>query len=160
MTFRVTVGIRFHDLSKIQFLERCLLSIAAQSDVETDVCIAVQGVDRFGLTLIAEVAARILAVSLNAKLQILDVPNPEGADLRSKLLNQIVDFHYSLPHSRFLIFIDYDDIWFSHALSTLANSLAEGHFAMTYADIHAADVVLSGHSFQRGNNRKTPAAVL
>ena len=147
MQSRVTVGIRFHDLSRIQLLERCLFSVAAQTDVEIDICIAVQGVDRLGLRLIREVSKRALANSFNATLEVLDIPNPSRADLRSKLLNHIVGFHYRLPHSRFLIFIDYDDIWFSHALSTLVNSLTSGRFALAYADVHAADVVLTSHSF-------------
>lgn len=147
MTFRVTVGIRFHDLSRIQFLERCLVSVAAQTDVEIDVCIAVQDVEQAGLDLIAEASEKALAYSFGGTLQVLNVINPGGKDLRAELMNHIVRYHYNLPNPQFLTFIDYDDIWFSHALSTLANSLAAGKFAMSYADVHAADVILSGQSF-------------
>jgi len=147
MTFRVTVGIRFHDISRIELLSRCLLSVSGQTGVETDVCIAVQGLEYDELNTVTEIAGKYLRISEGGTLKVINIPNPNKRDLRSRLLNYIIDYHYCLPGSQFLIFIDYDDIWFSHALSTLVSSLISGSFALSYGDVHAADLAWTNGSF-------------
>ena len=40
---RVSVGVRFHDISKLNFLRRCLISIDSQSSVEPHIYLVTQG---------------------------------------------------------------------------------------------------------------------
>ncbi|WP_420860193.1 hypothetical protein [Marivivens marinus] len=136
---QITVGVRFHDVDQMPLLERCLQSIAAQSGVFVHVHVALQGFTK------PEVAAS-QAVALAAldgsgfTVEIDNLPNPRNLDLRSRLLNLIVDRHYARGVSDFLCFIDFDDIWFQHALQVLVEPLRMANFALSYADIHCADV--------------------
>lgn len=146
MNPRISVGIRFHDLSRLFLLDRCLLSIASQENVCCDIYIATQNFDESSLSVVQILADRALRIAPEFTFQIINLPNPHGSDLRSSLLNSIVNLHYNNKRSDFLAFIDYDDMWFSNALHVLFSSLCHGQFAMAFADVHIADVVLA-----RGN---------
>lgn len=136
---KVSVGVRFHDPDQAPLLERCLVSIGAQSDVEVTVLLALQGFDAPEVRAVRAICNRALR-GTGVGYQLIDVPNPEGQDLRARLLNQIVQAHFESGDRPFLAFIDYDDIWFQHALATLAEPLRVAKFAMSYADVHCADV--------------------
>ncbi|PYE22285.1 hypothetical protein C8J32_11428 [Rhizobium sp. PP-CC-3A-592] len=141
----VTVGIRFHDISKIDLLERCLNSVAGQTHAGVHVILSCQGFDAANVATVECLLAATLKLSGFA-YEIINVANPDKLDLRSKLLNTIVDHHYGSSR-RFLAFIDYDDIWFSHAISTLIDSFNYGPFALSYADIHCANLLYYNNSF-------------
>lgn len=141
----VTVGVRFHSPAQLGLLSRCLLSIGAQTNVRVTLVLALQGFSKKQSSDAAVVAKRSLAGS-GFSLRVLNVPNPGKLDLRSRLLNEIVRAHYEIVNADYLSFIDFDDIWFSHALSTLVDALQAGSYAVAYGDIHCADVYLDGES--------------
>jgi len=146
----VTVGVRFHDSSRLALLERCLCGIGAQVGVHVHVHLALQD---FTPTAEQQIRRSSLAAldGSGFSLIIENVPNPDKADLRSRLLNRIVDAHYDRGQSDYLCFIDFDDMWFGHALETLVHPLRSANYAMSYADIHCADVYTdSGQIYLRG----------
>lgn len=135
----VTVGVRFHDITQIQLLERCLIGISGQVGVRPHVLLAVQGFSKRAEKKTDQLVQKMLAGS-TATYDIINVPNPKKKDLRARLLNVVVDHHYDAKMSDYLIFIDFDDIWFQNALETLLEPLTLADFALSYASIHCADI--------------------
>ena len=119
---RVSVGVRFHDISKLNFLRRCLISIDAQSSVHPHIYIVTQDFSSSSLAAVKDLLVQCLAIN-GSTYTLINVQNPNGFDLRTKLLNKIVQAHYADSISSYLCFIDYDDLWYSHALKTLLLSL-------------------------------------
>jgi hypothetical protein len=146
----VTVGVRFHDPKLAVLFERCLACLGAQIGVRVHVVIATQGFKKADLIEVQRHAEKGLDGS-GFSYEILNISNRSNRDLRSKLLNKILDLHYEKKWGPYLAFIDFDDIWFSHALETLIEPLKSGNFAMSYADIHCADVYYDkGQVYLRG----------
>jgi hypothetical protein len=143
---RVSVGVRFHDISKLNFLRRCLISIDAQSCVHPHVYLVTQDFSPSNLEAVEDLLAQCFAIN-GSTYTLINVQNPNGLDLRAKLLNEIVHAHYADSSSSYLCFIDYDDLWYSHALKTLLSPLLRTSFVMSYADIHLADVWTDGEIF-------------
>jgi hypothetical protein len=143
---RVSVGVRYHDISKLSFLRRCLISIDAQSSVHPHIYIVTQDFSASSLEAVNDLLLQCLAIN-GSTYTLINVQNPNGLDLRTKLLNKIVQAHYSDSMSSYLCFIDYDDLWYSHALKTLLSPLLKTSFVMSYADIHLADVWTDGEIF-------------
>jgi len=147
---RISVGVRFHDISKLNFLKRCLISIDAQSSVRPHIYLVTQGFSSSDLKKVKHLLDECCCTN-KTTFSLINVPNPKGIDLRSKLLNQIIESHYSDNISSYLCFIDFDDLWYSHALKTLLAPLLVGEFCMSFADIHLADVWTDGEVFYLRN---------
>lgn len=143
---KISVGVRFHDISKLNFLKRCLISIDAQSSVRPHIYLVTQGFSSSDLKKVKHLIDECCCAN-KTTFSLINVPNPNGMDLRSKLLNQIIESHYSDEMSSYLCFIDFDDLWYSHALKTLLAPLLVGEFCMSFADIHLADVWTDGEVF-------------
>ena len=143
---RVSVGVRFHDISKLNFLQRCLISIDAQSVVDPHIYLVTQDFSPSDLEMVDDVLVKSLSINAST-YTLINIPNPNDLDLRAKLLNVIVQAHYADAASSYLCFIDYDDVWYSHALKTLLSPLMGTAFAMSYADIHLADIWTDGQIF-------------
>lgn len=136
---KVTVGVRFHDISYLPLLKRCLLSISAQQGVDLSLIVCTQGFSPGQIEDVGTVCERFANHSVS-DYKVRNVDNPKRLDLRAQLLNSIIEQHYDTGRATFLAFMDYDDIWFSHALKTLLEPFTYGPFAMSYADVHCADV--------------------
>jgi len=149
-SLKVSVGVRFHDISKLNFLRRCLISIDAQSSVDPHIYLVTQGFSSSDLQKVKKLLDECCCAN-KTTFSLINVPNPDGIDLRSKLLNRIVDSHYADKISSYLCFIDFDDLWYSHALKTLLAPLSGAEFCMSYADIHLADVWTDGEVFYLRN---------
>lgn len=140
-----TVGIRFHDISKLFLLERCVTSVCGQQGVRPCICVATQSLTASDLSLMRASLEPICDIA-SVGLCILNVDGNTGKDIRSRLLNQIIYYHYEQGISDLIAFIDYDDVWFGHALSVLASPFRSGPYALSYASVHAAHVKLLGSS--------------
>jgi len=135
----VSVGVRFHRPDHLPLLSRCLNGIAAQEGVQVHLFLALQGITSEEEVKVREVVARAF-LGTGFHFDLINVANPEKRDQRSILLNTIVDAHYEAGWADYLAFIDYDDIWFQKALTTLVEPLQLGKYVLSYADIHCADV--------------------
>lgn len=135
----VTVGVRFHDYSKLFLLNRCVQSIGAQVDVRVHLHLMLQDFSREEAThVLAEMAVQLDGSGFSYEVD--NIPNPRKVDLRARLLNIIVERHYERRQSEYICFIDFDDVWYQKALATLVEPLKMAEFALSYADIHCADV--------------------
>ena len=162
----MTVGVRFHDITRTCLLERCLLSISTQQDVTVHVHIVTQDFQKNEILQVVKLATDIFFES-GFSFEVDNLTNPKKADLRARCLNRIVNRHYEAQRSEFLCFIDYDDIWFSHALKTLVAPLRFTKFAVSYADVPCGNVYYdSDHVYLReivdlfGISRKTKRDLL
>ena len=136
---QVTVGVRFHNMEHLSLLNRCLCCIAAQEGVNVHLLLALQDFTADQVAQVEALTTRAFTGS-DFGFELINMPNPNNKDLRSALLNAIVERHYERDATDYLVFIDYDDIWFQFALRTLIEPLQFGAFALSYADIHCADV--------------------
>ena len=133
------MGVRFHDAALLVLLERCLHCLNAQSGVRPHVILALQGFSKADRVRVRALCRNALTAP-GVSHEIYNVPNPGNRDLRACLLNRICDAHYARGQGPYLAFIDFDDIWFQTALSTLVDGLNTGDAALSYADIHCADL--------------------
>ncbi len=146
----ITVGVRYHDPKQFDLLKRCLIGISGQTGVKVNLILAVQGFSQKDEQSTAAFCKCHLSGS-GFDFEILNIDNPESKDMRAALLNKIINHHYNHEMGDYLIFIDFDDIWFQNALETLAKPLMLGDFAVSYADIHCADVYYdNGQVYLRG----------
>ena len=132
----VTVAIRFHDTRELPSLERCLYSVQAQSGVELTTLVLFQGSDESDVAMVRQ---SLEQVSLGATDQrLIAVPNPEGADIRSALLNRALEVHYTETSNDFFYVLDHDDVIFSHALATMAGPIAGTEAAVSFGKVDVA----------------------
>lgn len=143
---QVTVGVRFHDPQRLDFLRRALVSISGQDGVLPHTVICCQDFSEEDLDRVRGLAKAVLGLSSFA-YTVINEPGQNGRDLRSRLLNAIIEEHFKQGESQYLAFLDYDDIWFSHALCTLVAAHEAGRFALAYADVHCAHVHYSNRQF-------------
>lgn len=125
----ITTIIRAHSIGCAPFLERALLSIVGQS-VPTHVIIVCQGFTPDDLGKVEVVAEKHRFGAL-ASATIVNVPNPEKADLRSKLLNVGI----ASTTTRFLHFLDFDDLMYPEAYGTLTATLSRTTAAAAFGGI-------------------------
>ncbi|WP_321342323.1 hypothetical protein [Breoghania sp.] len=145
----VSVGVRFHSFKNINLFERCILCVSAQEGVSVHLIVALQDFDPVQEEAVRQIIKYYFQPA-RFSFEILNIENPEKADLRSRLLNAIVDWHYERSSNNLLSFIDFDDIWFKHALKTLSEPLRRADFAVSYADVHCADLYIdNGRIFTR-----------
>lgn len=142
----ITVGVRYHDPKQFDLLKRCLVGISGQAGVKVNLVLALQGFSQKDEKTTSELCKLHLSGS-GFDFVILNISNPGGKDIRATLLNEIINHHYGNEMGDYLIFIDFDDIWFQNALETLAKPLMLGNFAVSYADIHCADVYFNNGQF-------------
>jgi hypothetical protein len=139
------VGVRFHCGGSVAKLRRALASLGGQSYRPLLACVAIQGDDA---AIVAEVGAATerLARVTGVAFEVDPVADPSGRDLRTHLLNRLVA-RARERGARYLSFLDYDDLLFSHAVATLVDAVERSGAAAAFADIHCADVVEQGDAF-------------
>lgn len=133
------VGIRVHNLACLPKLTKALWSCVGQDYDDVRVVIACQGFGEQDLNAVRSLCEKVLHID-DVEFDIINVPNPEDRDLRSALLNAIIDHAYSNRDTRYLQFLDYDDVLFSHAVSTLVDALDRAGASLAYGSIQAANI--------------------
>ncbi len=121
----LTTIVRFHNRERLFFLEEAISSLATQDWQDFEVVIALQNPDQ---TLAQEVAQLVRRQPWNAtpRFQIIPVEVPAGVDGRSELLNQGL----RRATSRFVAFLDDDDIVYPQGYVILIRQLLAGNSAV------------------------------
>jgi lipopolysaccharide biosynthesis protein len=133
---KINVIIRFHANANLVFLYDCLKSLYAQIDVVLDIHLCLQDVIDSKLDeLVTKIKNDFLSEHFHVHIHeyISTETNP---DLRSLMLNETLK---EIAHG-FLLILDYDDILFPEALSTLANRLRETKKAVTFGKIYSSSI--------------------
>lgn len=141
-TFKEVVStiVRFHDVTRIALLERAIQSLHGQTGAKVQPIIVLQ---RF-----SEEAAAVVRDAVSRQWFFTDQPVPEiincagdgSQDMRSALLNRGVERHLKLKN-RYLAFLDYDDVMYSHAYRILVEALQSSGAAIAFASVEVARVV-------------------
>lgn len=125
----VTTIIRIHELECIQFLERALFSLSGQK-VDVDVIIATQ---RFSPTSIDQIKSftdgHIFGSLKN--ISILNSTREDQDDLRSHLINLSIQ----QVKTRYVHFLDFDDIMYPNAYQLLVSCLDKTPAAISFGAI-------------------------
>lgn len=136
----VGVVVRFHDCGSLGKLERAIQSLHAQTGVAVQPIVVTQ---RFGE---AELHKTLQAVQGQWFFKWLPQPvvvnysDGKSGDARSALMN--LGIQESLKrNNRFLAFLDYDDILYSHAYEVLREPLMNSEAAVSFAGMEQARAV-------------------
>ncbi len=117
----ISVIIRTHKISRLQFLRRALISLAVQQNVCVEIIIATQRFSENDLCLVNNMVSQITTLHSNiigykiVKVGDLD----QVGDLRVELLNEGL----SVAGERYIAFLDDDDLVYHFAYDKLITDL-------------------------------------
>lgn len=131
--------IRMHDVRLLQECDRALFSIFHQTYALVRPIIVTQGFNHEALQRVKALATRYDWEAKGAGVLILNVPNPAGHDIRSRLLNAGL----GAATGRFLSVLDSDDYLYGSAIQWLVCSLQNGKFAIAFGDIALKNIAIT-----------------
>lgn len=140
----ISTLIRFHDIEHISLLERAIASLHSQSFLSVQPIVILQDFTIEEQKLVNNLLREIWYFEVHKSFVIVNVDNPEKKDLRSKLINTGIKFHYE-NKNRFLTFLDYDDILYSNAFNILSKPLIESDCAISFASVDVAEALAFGN---------------
>lgn len=138
--FKVSVITRFHDIKYIKYLERAIQSLHGQTNVQVMPVIVLQGFSQDELNSVMDMLNSNWFFPEHLEPQIVNFRCDKGVDVRSHLLNEGIKEHLS-SKNRFLAFLDYDDVLYSHAYDLLAQTLDCSGSAIGFATVEVANVI-------------------
>lgn len=136
----VSVIVRFHDIGKLALLERSIQSLHAQVGVRVQPIVVAQRFAGADLDALRAAVHRQWFFSGQPVPEIINLVDGSTHDARSDLLNFGVERHLALGN-RYLAFLDYDDVMYTHAYATLAGALQSSGAAIAFASVEVANVV-------------------
>lgn len=129
----VTTIVRFHKAGDSNLLKNALLSLLAQCNGTPKILLALQDVPIDQYTHILNLLD-ILPWPLEKKPTCLKFYSQDGRDIRAKMFNE----SFIKANSRYIAFLDYDDILFSDAYYTLAKRLRLTKKNATFGYVYAS----------------------
>ena len=134
----IDVVVRFHDLTRISELKRCVFSLVGQSHRPIRIILAMQRVSATGIETVKSSLAPLLADHPTMHLSVVYWEHSEPADARSVLLNLGV----GVAQGRYLGFLDYDDVMYPEAYATLTDRLRSTGAAIAFASVRVMRLVV------------------
>jgi Glycosyl transferase family 2 len=139
--------VRFHDPARVDELRRCIFSLVAQRHRPLHVIVALQRFGRDEAARTREALAPLFALRGAPELTLLDFDRPEPRDARSELLNMGL----AAARSRFVGFLDYDDVLYPDAYERLLERMLDTNAAIAFASVRVVRVDVHEHfQFTRG----------
>ncbi|MGH8060851.1 MAG: hypothetical protein ACREO7_02435 [Pseudoxanthomonas sp.] len=136
----ISTIVRFHDEKSLAKLERAIQSLHAQSGVMVQPIIVTQRFDKTSFARTREAVMRQWFFNWLPEPVVVNYSDDGQADVRSDLINLGMEQHRKLGN-RFLAFLDYDDIMYSHAYETLRKPLLSTDAAVSFASVEMAHVI-------------------
>lgn len=136
----VSVIVRFHDIARLGLLERAIQSLHAQSGMRVQPIVVAQRFSASEMVALLAAVDRQWFFDEHPSPVLLNLDDGRDNDARSDLLNLGIERHLKLGN-RYLAFLDYDDIMYSHAYRTLAEALEASGAAVAFATVEVARVV-------------------
>lgn len=136
----VSVIVRFHDIARLGLLERAIQSLHAQTGICVQPIVVAQRFTAPEMEAMTAAVDRQWFFDEHRPPVVLNLDEGGDHDARSDLLNLGIERHLQLGN-RYLAFLDYDDIMYSHAYRTLAGALEASGAAIAFATVEVARVV-------------------
>jgi len=140
LNIQVGTVMRLHDPECIPKLELALQSLHGQVGVRVQPIVVTQRFDDAALAAVQSAVERQWFGSARPKPVVINVRDGDSGDIRSKLMNEGIRSSLATGN-RFLAFLDYDDLLYSHAYKILARPLVEGAAAISFARVEVARAV-------------------
>lgn len=138
--FGVDTILRFHELSALPELDRALFSLYNQSYSRVRPIVVTQGFSPKDVQTVRCAVERYDWLRRGVPAEVVNVPNPSGADIRSALLN----VGLRMATGRYVSILDADDYLFGHAFDWLIAGLEWGHHAIAFGNIVIKHVTMKG----------------
>jgi len=136
----VSAVVRFHDPAALAKLERAIQSLHAQTGVQVQPIVVTQRFDQRNFEKTREAVRRQWFFDWLPEPVVVNYEDGGSADARSALMNLGIDRHRDLGN-RFLGFLDYDDLLYSHAYHVLMRPLLESDVAVAFASVEMGHAV-------------------
>lgn len=136
----VSTVVRIHDPAGLPKLERAIQSLHAQTDAIVQPIVVTQRFDRRALQSTREAVLRQWFFDWLPEPVVENFDDGGRGDARSALMNLGIERHRALGN-RFLAFLDYDDLLYSHAYRTLMRPLLECDVAVAFASVEMGHAV-------------------
>lgn len=143
----VSTVIRFHDVTKIRHLIEAIRSLHSQSDVAVKPIIVMQRFTKDDQKLVVDTVSDEWFFDEHCEPSFLNLDDGCDFDARSKLINIGIEEHLK-SGNRYLGFLDYDDILFSHAYAVLSNAMISSGASISFATVEIAhSMIMDGYDF-------------
>lgn len=125
------VIVRFHDIRRVQELNRCIFSLATQEYAPAVINIVTQRFSESELQMLEKVTCPLLRLASGVTLRTLNYTDAQPTDARSALLNLGI----CNSNGRYLAFLDYDDTVYPTSYSKIINRMSETSAAITFGTV-------------------------
>lgn len=131
MSGQIDTVVRFHDVTRVMELERCVFSLVSQSYRPLNIILVVQRFSDDDINKIRAALTPMIDGEDGVTLQIANWEHAEPADARSELLN----LGLTEARGRYLAYLDYDDVLYPEAYELLVKRLNESQAAIAFASV-------------------------
>lgn len=131
MSGQIDTVVRFHDVSRLVELKRCVFSLIGQSYRPLNIILATQRFSENDIHEVRKALAPLIDEEEGVTLSVVNWDRAEPEDARSELLNlglQSAEGHY-------LAFLDYDDVLYPEAYELLVSCLKDSAAAIAFAAV-------------------------
>ena len=135
-TGRLDVVVRFHDLTRISDLERCIFSLVGQDYRPLHINLVVQRFSEADKDVVRSRLAPLLMGEQSPSLEILNWDHEAPVDARSALIN--MGIHAST--GRYLAFLDFDHVLYPEAYRLLISQLELTGTDLAFARVRNVEV--------------------
>ena len=131
MSEQIDTVVRFHDVSRLVELQRCVFSLVGQSYRPLNIILATQRFSENDIYETRKALAALIDAEEDVTLAIVNWDRTEPEDARSELLN----LGLLAAEGRYLAFLDYDDVLYPEAYELLVSRLKESAAAIAFAAV-------------------------
>ena len=141
------VVMRFHDVRRLNELDRAIFSLVTQRHCPTNIILVTQRFTEEEIEQTRNYLSAVLSIAEAPTLKILNFSEPEPKDARSTLIN----IGIQNSKGRYLSFLDYDDFLYPEAYERLVPRVRDTQAAIAFGgiNIHHVDI-FPAYSYQTG----------
>ena len=136
----IDVIVRFHDIERLDELQRCVFSLVGQRHRPLHVILALQRMGEGNVQRIRDVVGRLTHEDDGVHVTVVRWDRELPRDARSALMNLALDH----VRGRFLAFLDYDDTLYPGAYETLVARLRQVSAGIVFASVRLLEVDVDG----------------